>query len=120
MVYTKFVPDKPDIADTGAEVVDDTRQNLMALRDAIVGGALVDWDMAATGGTAAEPAEILYSKGTERIRLTITWGTTGGEDGNPTDVLYEYSSNSGGAYDSIGTWSGTYDANGNLTAESWA
>jgi len=120
MVYVKFTPDKPDIADTGAEVIDDSRNNLMALRDAIVGGALVDWAMAATGGTAAEPTQILYSKGTERVRLTITWGTTGGEDGNPTDVVYAYSANSGGLYDTIGTWSGTYDGSGNLTAESWA
>lgn len=120
MVYVKFTPDTPVITDTGAEVIDDTRQNLMALRDAVVAGAMVDWNMAASGGTAAEPTQILYSKGTERVRLTITWGTTGGEDGNPVTVVYAYSANSGGAYDTIGTWSGTYDANGNLTAETWS
>ena len=120
MVYTKFTPDTPIISDTGAEVIDDTRFNLMALRDAIVAGALVDWAMAASGGTAEEPTQILYSKGTERIRLTITWGTTGGEDGNPTQVVYAYDEASGASYDTIGTWTGTYDGSGNLTAEAWS
>jgi hypothetical protein len=32
MVYTKFTPDTPIITDTGAEVIDDTRNNLMAHR----------------------------------------------------------------------------------------
>lgn len=120
MVYVKYTPDTPVIADTGAEVVDDTRNNLMALRDAIVAGALVDWAMAATGGTAAEPTQILYSKGTERVRLQVTWGTTGGEDGNPTQVIYSYDGDAGASYDTIGTWTGTYDVNGNLTAEAWS
>jgi hypothetical protein len=120
MVYVKFTPDKPDIIDSGAAVIDDSRNNLMALRDAVVGGALVDWAMAATGADPAEPTQILYSKGTERYRLAVTWGIAGGEIGNPTDVVYSYSSNSGGVYDTVGTWSGTYDGSGNLTAESWA
>ena len=122
MVYTKFTPDKPVIADTGAEVIDYTRDNLMALRDAIVAGALVNWDMAASGGTAAEPAQLLYSNNsnTEAIKLLITWGTTGGEDGNPTSIVYRYSSDDFSTVDDIiGTWGGTYDANGNLTAETW-
>ena len=34
MAYTKFQSGKPDIADSGGVVIDDTRENLMALRDA--------------------------------------------------------------------------------------
>ncbi len=119
MGYVKFLSDKPDIADNGDIVINNTRENLMAARDAIVAGAMVDWDMAATGGTAAEPTQILYSKGTERVRLTITWGTTGGEDGNPKTVVYAYDGDGGASYDTIGTWTGTYDGSGNLTAETW-
>lgn len=121
MVYIPFSPDTPDIADTGAKVIDDSRQNLMALRDGIVAGVLVGWNMAATGGTPDEPTQIMYSKGTERLRLTIVWGTTGGEDGSPKTVTYVYSPD---AIDfttfPIGTWTGTYDANGSLTAETWS
>lgn len=123
MVYVPFVSDKPDIVDTGAIVINNTRENLMALRDAVVAGVLADWDMAATGGTAEEPTQILYSKNdnTEAIRLTITWGTTGGEDGNPKTIVYAYSTDDFGASnEAIGTWTGTYDSSGNLTAETWS
>lgn len=119
MAYVPFVSDKPVITDNGDVVINNTRENLMALRDAVVAGALKGWNMAATGGTAAEPTQILYSKGNERVRLAITWGTTGGEDGNPKTVVYSYDGDAGASYDTIGTWTGTYDANGNLTAETW-
>lgn len=122
MAYTKFLSDTPDITDTGAKVIDDTRQNLMATRDAIVAGALVDWDLTVTvgGGSAEEPDEIIYKNGVEWLRLDITWGTTGGEDGQPTVIVYAYSANSGGLYDTIGTWTGTYNGNGTLTAGVWS
>lgn len=125
MVYTKFTPDTPVITDTGAEVIDDTRNNLMALRDAIVAGAMVNWNMAATGGPAdgSEPTQLLYSNNsnTEAIKLTITWGTTGGEDGNPVTIVYAYSDDDFTADDNtIGTWTGTYNSDGNLTAETWS
>lgn len=121
MAYIPYVSDTPDIADTGAEVIDDTRQNLMALRDAVVAGALLDWDCTVTvgGGTAEEPDEIIYKNGVEWLRLDITWGTTGGEDGNPTVIVYAYSANSGGLYDTIGTLTHTYNANGTVTATAW-
>jgi hypothetical protein len=120
MAYTLFAVDKPDITDTGAEVIDNTRENLMALRDAVVAGALMGWDMAASGGTAAEPTQILYTHNVsgELLRLTVTWGTSSGEDGNPKVVVYAY--DGGGGYDTIGTWTASYDSNGNLTAEVWS
>lgn len=122
MVYVPFVSDKPVIADDGDVVINNTRENLMALRDGLVAGALVDWDLTVTvgGGTAEEPDEIIYKNGTEWIRLDITWGTTGGEDGNPTVIVYAYSANSGGLYDTMGTWTGTYNSNGTLTAGVWS
>lgn len=111
MVYTKFNNGKPDIADNGATVIDNTRDNLEALRDAIVAGALVDWNMDITIGTgsAAEPDEIIYKNGTQWIRLDITWGTSGGADGSPTVIVYDYSANSGVLYETIGTATMTYD-----------
>ena len=124
MVYIPFETDTPIITDTGAQVVDDTRFNLMALRDAVVAGALVGWDMAATGPDADEPTQILYSDNasTEAIRLAITWGTAGGEDGNPKTVVYSYTADDTPTitWETIGTWTGTYDAGGSLTAETWS
>jgi hypothetical protein len=123
MAYVPFEADKPVIADDGDVVINNTRENLMALRDAVVAGALKGWDMAATGGTADEPTQILYSKNnnTEAIKLTITWGTTGGEDGNPKTVVFAYSNDDFGASnEAMGTWTGTYAAGGALTAETWS
>jgi hypothetical protein len=123
MAYIPFEADTPVITDTGAEVIDDTRLNLMALRDAVVAGVLKGWDMAATGGTAEEPTQILYSHNTttEALKLVVTWGTSGGEDGNPKTVVYSYSNDDfGGSDEAMGTWTGTYDASGNLTAETWS
>lgn len=50
------------------------------------------------------------------IRATITWGTTGGEEYNPTGIVWDYSADGGGAYDTIATQALTFDANGDLTA----
>lgn len=122
MAYTLFAKDKPVIADTGAQVVDATRNNLMALRDAIVSGTLQGWTIAVTAGTgtAEQPQTIVYSNGVERVRLTTTWGSSGGALGNPQVVVFAYSGNSGGAYDTIGTATYSYDASGNMTGIAWS
>lgn len=120
MPYTPFVPDKPVITDLGGAVLDFTRENLMALRDAIVMGVLAGWALSTSGGTAKEPGVLLYSKGVERIRATVTWGTTGGSDGGPTSILWEYSADSGVGYVTIGTQTTTFDTAGNVTASSWS
>lgn len=123
-MYTKFETGVPLITDTGGEQITDIRNNLEALRDAIVAGTLVDWeqtDVTTTKGTGtdAEPDELIWKKGTEWIRAQITWGTTGGQDGNPTQIIYAYSSNSGGAYDTIGTMALAYTAAGILQSTTW-
>ena len=126
MVYTPFVSDKPVIADDGDVVINNTRQNLMALRDSVVAGVLVGWNMSQVigGGSAEEPDEVWYSNNsnTEAIRLDITWGTTGGEDGNPTVIVYYYTADDTPTitWDTIGTLTNTYNANGTLTASTWS
>jgi len=112
MAYVPFVEDTPVIADDGDVVIDNTRENLMALRDAVVAGALVGWDMSKTGG--AEPSEILYSKGDERLRLAITWAS-----GNPTVIVYSYDGDAGASYDTIGTLTLAYSS-GELITETWS
>jgi hypothetical protein len=122
MTYTAFTASKPDpAADNGTQAFDYTRKNLLAIRDAaIMGGGFYGWPLAISGGTAEQPTTFTYSSGTERVKAVITWGSTGGATGNPQTVVYSYSSNSGGAYDTIGTKTVTYDSNGNVTATSWA
>jgi hypothetical protein len=71
--------------------------------------------MAASGGTAAEPATLTYSKSTERVRASLTWAS-----GKVTVAVYAYSSTSGSSYDTIGTNTITYDGSGNVTATTWS
>ena len=122
MAYTDFEENKPVASDTGLVVVDNIRNNLMAMRDAVVAGTMYGWDFSKIDGTgtADQPQYMLYTKGVEIIRLTFTWGTTGGADGNPTQIVYEYSANSGTDYDAIGTLSFTYDTDSNLITQVWS
>ncbi|MEM1189950.1 MAG: hypothetical protein AAGI72_15565 [Pseudomonadota bacterium] len=115
MPYDAFVDAAPVASDTGNDFADTTRENLMALRDAVVMGLMKGWTYAPVGGTAAQPAQFLYSKGLERIRGTVTWGTSGGADGNVTQIVWAYSADSGSSYDTITTESVTYDADGFVT-----
>ena len=121
MAYTAFDATKPDATtQNGTQLAQSTRDNMKALRDMVVAGTLSGWPASVTGGTPEEPTTVTHSKSTERIRETITWGTTGGATGNPQTILYEYSANSGGTYDAIGTITYTFDASGNVTAWAWS
>lgn len=116
MAYTLFNKDKPTGSDSPPTNADNTRKNLLAVRDAVVAGAFEGWDMSTSGGTAAEPDKILHTKGTEIVRLDLTWNASG----NPSQIVYEYSSDSGSSYDTIGTESISYDANDNVTGTTWS
>ena len=117
MAYTPYVPTTPDAAtQNGTAFAQSTRDNLRTIRDAVVmGGGFYGWNMAATGGTASEPALLTYSKGTERVKAALTWSS-----GNVTVAVYSYSINSGGAWGVIGTKTITFDGSGNVTATTWS
>lgn len=117
MAYTPFDPTKPDAtAQTLTQMGTSERNNLLAIRDAaIMGGGFYGWNMAASGGTAAEPALLTYSKGTERVKAALTWS-----GGKVTVAVYSYSSTSGSSYDTIGTNTITYDGSDNVTATTWS
>lgn len=121
MAYTPFDPSKPDGTDDGPTVITDINKQLLAMRDAVVmGGGFFGWNLTVSGGTAAQPTTLTYANSTERVKAVLTWGTVGGEAGNVTQAVYSYSSNSGGAYDTIATKTITYDANGYVTDTSWS
>ena len=122
MAYIPHDPATPVGTQTGPVALTSVRTNLNALRDAIIigGGGFAGFNYSVSGGTADEPAIIYFKKSAEWIKAALTWGTTGGEDGNVTVAVYSYSSNSGGAYDTIGTETIAYDANGNITATTWS
>ena len=78
------------------------------------------WDFTPAGGTAEQPATVTYSRSTSRFRGSITWGTSGGEDGNPTTIVWAFSGDSGTTYNTIATQAFTYDASANVTGMSWS
>ena len=121
MAYTQFVATSPDATtQNGTQFAQAIRYNQAALRDAIVTGSLKGWNFSKSGGTDEQPTTILYKNGTDWLRITLTWGTTGGEAGNVTVAVYAFSSTSGGAYDTIGTKTITWDVNGLCTATTWS
>lgn len=117
MAYTIHDSTKPDAAtQNGTAIMGSIRFNENALRDAcIMGGGFPGFNMVASGGTAAEPALLTYSKGTERIKAALTWAS-----GNVTVAVYSYSANSGTLYETIGTKTITYDGSSNVTATTWS
>lgn len=120
MAYSPYVIGNPDgSTGTGSSFATQLQTNLNALMHAVILGAMKSWNMAVSNGTgtAAMPQFIVFSNGVFRLRKTITWnGTTG----NVTAVLYEFSSNSGTSYDSIGTCTYSYDGSQNLTGWTWS
>lgn len=120
MTYPAFVDNKPALTDDGDDAVDYMRNNLMALQDMVAFGTAYGWAYSQSGGTDEKPTYRLLSKGTYRLRGTYTYGTTGGEADNVTQVIYEQSSNSGSSYDTIKTGTFTYSTGGIMTASSWS
>ncbi len=121
MAYTEFDEDGPDgSTGTGATVITTIKNNDNALRDAVVAGALVGWDLTPSGGTAEQPAVLTWDKGSERVKADLSWGSSGGADGNVTQVILSYSSNNGTDYDTMGTGTISYDSNGNFTGQTWS
>lgn len=128
MTYTAFDPALPNTGSgqTRQEAYDSIRANLVALRDVIVATGLAPgFNATPSGGTAEQPGVWTFAKGTERIKVTQTWGTTGGEDGNVIKAVFEYSSDSGSNYDPMADDAGNYvvtiafDSDGNVTGTTW-
>ena len=121
MAYTALDATKPAASQTGTQAIDSSRYNIMALRDALIANGVVQgFNYSWSGGTADQPTYMIWSRSTERVRLTLTWSSS-----KVTKIAYEYSSNSGSSYDPMADASGyyvetyTYDGSGYLTSTSW-
>lgn len=119
MTYTAFDLSKPTTAQTRQAAITSILQNGLALRDACVIAQFPGFDYSVSGGTAAQPAIMYFKKSAEWIKAALTWGSSGGSDGNVTVAVWSYSADSGSSYSTIGTATYTYDTDGNLTAVAW-
>lgn len=120
MAYAPFDGTKPDPAtQAGTAIMNSIKDNERAIYDAINIGVLPGFNKSQSGGTAEQPATVLYTNGAEIMREQLTWGTTGGEAGNVTVAVFSKSVNSGTSYDTIKTITLTYDASGNNVSTAW-
>lgn len=120
MSYAQFDPASPDAATQNiTQFAASVRTNLAAIRDIAALGAAPGWNYSWSGGTAEKPTTMLWSKGTERLRATCTWGTTGGAADNLTVAVFAYSAD-GTTYDTIGTQTIAYDTAANVTSTTWS
>lgn len=111
MTYPTLDLSKPVWSGTGTQFAADIRANLQVFRDYLVASGncvLPGFDVSKAGGTAAAPAQAFFKRGTEWLRVDLTWGTTGGEAGTVTKAAYYYSANSGGAWDPMTDAAGDY------------
>lgn len=123
MAYTAYDKAKPVNTQTGNAALLSAQTNLNALRDMIVLGSIIGWDYTPFIGTGSsdQPEYITYDNGTEAIRAYFTWGTSGGADGNVTQVVYKFSTDSGSTFpDTIGTCTYTYTTSGTVTTTIWS
>jgi hypothetical protein len=126
MAYNEFTKGTPVVSQDINDFTDSTRKNVMALRDALVMGQMPGWDYEPfnpLSGTNAQPDIALWTKGITRLLGALTWGTTGGEDGNITEEIWQitYNKDAGTVvWEDIGTKTITYDANGDVTSITWS
>ena len=121
MAYKHYDSTKPDAAtQNGTDFGSSTRDNMKSLRDMVVAGFAAGWDFSKSGGSGSQPTTVTYAKGVERLKVDLTYGTTGGAEDNVETATYSYSSDSGSAYSSIGTRTITYDSESNPVAVVWS
>lgn len=125
--WTDFDPTVPDSSQAGPDVTLSANANDVALWAMLVmSGMAKGWTLAvnAGSGTAEQPQWMVwsYSDSLHRVRATNTWGTTGGELGNITQSVIQYTTDGASTPDSTGTWASvctigyTLDSSGNVTA----
>jgi len=122
MAYIPFDATKPTTAQTRQAAITSILQNFLAARDSLIMGEFPGFNYSVSGGTADQPAIMYWTDGTECVKASLTWGNSGGTDGNPTVIVYAYAptGGTGGTFVTIKTVTYAYDDNGNLTNTTWS
>jgi hypothetical protein len=119
MAYDFFRADRPDPVNNAiVTVFTDTRKNFEAVRDGVVVGFPMQWEVtpyASAAGTLDQPTSVIAQHGQQIVKMKNVWGTVGGEDGNVTQQRFTYSSDGGSSYVSMGVYDFSYNASGIFT-----
>ena len=112
MAWKPFQPARPATGNgrTRQEQYNDIRENLLALAAMIAAGNdPFGWDRTQTDtGDPGKPDTKTYAQGTLRIRLTHTYGSTGGAAGNIVKTVFEYSDDDGVNFEPLTDYLGNY------------
>ena len=105
MAYTDLSIVNPVATQDGDDVPNSARTNDLALRDGFIMEAMKSFvfsqSSSSTGSpttTVDQPAYWFFKSGAIWLRGTITWGAGAGTNGNPTQIVWDLSSNTGGDY----------------------
>lgn len=124
MPYTKFDKTQPNFRNERDEFVDNSRNQLIALRDSMVDGRLASVNnFRYSDFLTPTPLYIYYENAyQERVQADFTWGTTGGALDQPTVIAFTHKADFqiSTTADPIGTETITYDADGNLDTITWS
>lgn len=115
--YIEFDETSPLGTQSGPVALDKILHNFLSLREKFILGGIANWTFSRTigGGTAKQPAEVLFEQDPVRVKGTIDWTR-----GRTTEIEWEYSTDSGGSYVPLLTQNFSYDAAGNLSGISGA
>lgn len=119
--YTPIDLAKPSGAtQAGTPHSQSTRDNMIAEAIGITVGQLEGYaySQVVGAGDVMRPDTWYWKSGANWIRSTNTWGTSGGADGNLTQMVIDWSTDNGATWASVKTITYTYDASGALTATS--
>lgn len=121
--YKKFDASKPDTDVTdGAATIQGLIENMEALLDAANVGMAVDWDGAVTTPGAQPDVFIATDQAdtTQKERVSITWGSSGGSANKPTVITFERSYDSGSTWSTAKTMTITWNASGHYVSHVWS
>lgn len=119
MSYEHYVIGKPDpTTGNGATFAAELKVNLEALHHAVVTGLMPGWNFLIIVGTGTvnQPQFNVYVRGSHGLELSITWNASG----NPSSILYRYTSNGGTTFVVVGTVTYSYDSDQNVTGYTWS
>jgi len=122
MAYVQFDKAAPSTTQTRQAAITSILNNLLAIRDIALMGDAPNFAYSITTGTgtASQPQYVFRKNSTDWLRTTLTWGVGGTIDGCVTTAVHDWSSNSGGLYDTIRTEVYSYDADSNVTSTTWS
>lgn len=96
-----------------------TNVDIGEIFNALMTGMHLGWNTSYVGADLTKPDQKIFIKGEERIRLDMTYLTSGPATGKLDEIVYMYSSDNGVNYAQLGTEQFSYNGSGLLQGSSF-